>query len=134
MTAPPPAEWKPTLRQEFIVIAICAIILGAAVAMEVVLSPGGKSDGSAVPFKVIGGIAALVGQAGWITMDRKRRGREVGVWRWAAILCGPFAICLYLALEYGGKALYLIPLCLAIYIVAIGTGAVAGMIISGRMI
>ncbi len=134
--APAPAipEWKPTVRQEFILAGICSVAFAAAVAMEVAIKPEGKGDGSAVPIKAIGALAAIVGQGGWITMDRKRRGREVGVWRWAAILFGPLAIAIYLAMEYGGRALYLIPLCLAIYVLAAGAGAGVGLLLSGGVV
>jgi len=131
--APPPEEWKPTLRQEFILVGIASAILCVAVAMESAMGPGATTDGSATPVKIMGALACVVGQAGWITMDRKRRGREVGVWRWLAILFGPLAIVIYLALEYRGRALYLIPLCLGIYVAAIGLGAAGGMLLGGRV-
>lgn len=48
-------------------------------------------------------------------MDRKRRGREVGLWRFGAILLGPLVILLYVIVEYKSKALLLVPLVLAFY-------------------
>ena len=55
----------------------------------------------------------------WINMDRRRRGREIGYWRWAAILFGPAATLLYLILEYKARALFFVPILVAVYL-AIG--------------
>ena len=52
-------------------------------------------------------------------MDRKRQGLEVGAWRFWALFFGPAIICLHIVLRYKGRALYLLPIVVAVYL-AIG--------------
>ena len=68
-------------------------------------------------FSIVSGLTWWLGHGIWLSMDRRRRGLEVGRWRYAVIFFGPLAIWAYMALEYRARALYLIPLTLAIYAV-----------------
>jgi len=55
------------------------------------------------------------GNATRISLDRKRRGRPVGAWRFAAIFLGPVVICLCVILEYRERSIFLLPIVVAVY-------------------
>ena len=55
-------------------------------------------------------IAFGVAHAIWITMDLKRLKREQKVWRFFAILLGPFTISYYIMRTYDLRSFYLVPL------------------------
>lgn len=133
---PPPApEEKPTLRQEFILIAVIGAMFSLSIALEPVLFPELRmTPDRTTPLEIVGAIAVAVGQAVWITMDRKRRDREVGAWRWFALLVGPIALCVYLIVEYRGRALYLVPLCLGVYVFATALGIAGAVLLGGSTI
>jgi len=67
----------------------------------------------------------MFGNALWITMDRRRRGFEVGSWRFATIFLGPAVICVYIILEYKERSLFLLPLVVLTYAVAFVSPAFA---------
>lgn len=74
-------------------------------------------------------IALLLNALGhglWITLDIKRRGREVGWWRFWAIFTGPVTVWFYLALAYRRRAMFWIPLSIMIYVfIYLAPGVVA---------
>ena len=123
--SPVPTGRPITLRQEWLFLAVVGPILAAFVVADALAFPNEFEKGKHTPLSVIGGIAATVAQGVWITMDRRRRGREVGWWRFGSIFLGPLAVWLYLILEYRGRALYLIPLSIAVYVAILGLPALA---------
>lgn len=75
-------------------------------------------------------LVALVwcaGHALGMTWERRRRGREVGAWRFFAFLAGPVAVWVHLAREYRLRALALIPASILLYGLLLGTPYVLGL-------
>ncbi len=118
--------WVPTLVQEWMLIGAVSGFVVLCLSVSIALFPEATQEGRRTPATIVAGLAMVFGQVGWISMDRKRRGRDVGAWRFLAVFCGPLPIWLYLALEYRIRALYLIPLSIAIYVGTLITG-VLGM-------
>jgi len=121
--APSPEPRLPTLREEFIVVAIASIAAMLCFGVEVwnyyeLLKTRGVAR-HAPMFSFLGMIFIAFGNAAWISLDRKRRGNSVGGWRFAAIFLGPIAICLYIILEHRDRALFLLPAVVAVYGVTI---------------
>jgi hypothetical protein len=106
----------PTLRQEWILIGVVGLLTSACLAIDAATFPTAAREGTRTPLTWVAVILAGLGHGAWISMDRRRRGLEVGFWRFGAILLGPLVIAMYLAREYGLRALYLIPLAAAIYL------------------
>jgi hypothetical protein len=106
----------PTLRQEWALIGVVGLLTSACLTIDALTFPKEAREGTRTPLTWVAVILAALGHAAWISMDRRRRGLEVGIWRFGAILLGPLAIALYLAREYGLRALYLIPLAAAVYL------------------
>jgi hypothetical protein len=48
-------------------------------------------------WSILAVVMVCLGQIGWISMDRRRQGREVGFWRFAVILLIPLTIAVYAA-------------------------------------
>src|SRR5438477_2534357 len=115
--SPPASEPRnlPTLAQEWVLIGIVSALIITCLTIDLLTFPKDMSEGKKTPMVFVAAILAWIGQGLWITMDRKRRGLEVGMWRFGAICIGPFIIPLYLATEYKLRALYLIPLAALIY-------------------
>ncbi len=97
-------------------IVICSAIAIAVELLNCFSDRGAYRRGSTTLLTIIGTLIGWFGHALWLSMDRKRRGLEVGLWRYGVIFFGPFAIWLYLMLEYRLRALYLIPLSMVIYL------------------
>ena len=93
-----------------------ALLASACLAIDAATFPKAAREGTRTPLTWVPVILAGLGHGAWISMDRRRRGLEIGYWRFGAILLGPLAITMYLAREYGLRALYLIPLAAAIYL------------------
>jgi hypothetical protein len=117
-----------TLRQEWMVIAICSALAIAVEFVNCISDPVAVRRDKTTLLSIVGALLWWFGHALWLTMDRRRRGLEVGRWRYGVIFFGPLAIWLYLVLEYRVRALYLIPLSLAIYAVITLACAVARVI------
>ena len=124
MTDPSPGTTV-TVQKEWITIAgFAAAGIAATVASVLFDDPREKFR----VFQVAANLIWWLGHAVWLSMDRNRRGLESGSgWRYAVIFLGPIAIWLYLIVEYRARALYLIPLSLAIYLVL--AVVVAGLLI-----
>jgi hypothetical protein len=105
-----------TLRQEWLVIVICSAAGIAIGLFDCLTNPAAYRRERTTLLSILGTLVWWFGHALWLTMDRRRRGLEVGRWRYGVIFFGPFAIWLYLILEYRARALYLIPLSVAIYL------------------
>jgi hypothetical protein len=104
-----------TVRQEWMVIGVCAAAMIAAEALGYWSDPAGFTKDRTTGFDILGTLIGWFGHALWLTMDRRRRGLEIGAWRYGVIFFGPLAIWLYLILEYRRRAFYLIPLSVAVY-------------------
>jgi hypothetical protein len=106
----------PSLRQEWLLIAGLGVLATACLTIDAFTLPKEFGEGTRTPLSWVAVILGALGQGGWITLDRQRRGLEIGYWRFGAILLGPIVISIYLILEYRLRALYLIPLLAAIYL------------------
>ncbi len=106
-----PVPRRLTLAVECAVIGVLAAVCSAAVTVVTL-----TNSGSAPLFGCLPAIVFAFSHAMWITVDCKRRGAEVGWWRFAAIFFGPLAVWIYLAVTYGLRALYLIPVSIAVYV------------------
>ena len=112
----PIAIGGPTLKQEWLLIAVVGVLVAACLTIDAFVFPKEFDEGKHTPLTWVAVILAALGHGGWITLDRNRRGRNIGYWRFGAIFLGPVAIAIYLMLEYRLRALYLIPLVVAIYL------------------
>ena len=114
------AETRPTppttVKAELIVIGVSVSVISFFAVWEILAFPRQLAAGRITLPGVLGGLSLLLGQSLWITMDRRRRGLEVGWWRYGAIYLGPLAIWAYFLLEYRLKALFLIPLSFVPYV------------------
>lgn len=100
---PPPAAGGSPLRRERIVAALTLGILAAAAPLDQWMFP--DEGEKHTPVTLVAGFASVLGHAMWISMDRRRRGRQVGAWRFFAICLAPLAIPAYLVLEYRWRGL-----------------------------
>jgi hypothetical protein len=123
----------PTLRQEWVLIGVVGLLTSACLTIDALTFPEETRQGTRTPLTWGAVFLAALGHAAWISMDRRRRGQEIGFWRFGAILLGPLAIALYLLREYGLRALYLIPLAAAIYLLVTAIPMAIVMICGGRL-
>ncbi len=120
MDADRPPGRPVTLALQWTVVAVAAAVMIACMIGTALAHPHEFVHGRPTPFGCMSAIVAALAHALWITLDCRRRGAEVGAWRFAAILCGPIGIWLYLIVTYRVRALLYIPLSLAIYSVLLG--------------
>ena len=104
-----------TVEREWAMIGIFAALCVAAEVLSYFYDPKEFLAGKSNLFSVATNLTWWLGHALWLSMDRRRRGLEGGRWRYWVIFFGPLAIWAYLVLEYRARAVYLIPLHLAIY-------------------
>ncbi|HZE99195.1 MAG TPA: hypothetical protein VE981_19480 [Planctomycetota bacterium] len=119
MTEPevPPATRIPTVREEGITVLVVSLLMMACIGTESWQMLGRVAAGRPQSPPMFIFLAALIhayGNATWITLDRKRRGREVGFWRFAALFLGPAALVVYILLEYRAMALFYPPILVAV--------------------
>ncbi|HYE99232.1 MAG TPA: hypothetical protein VEJ18_09995 [Planctomycetota bacterium] len=128
MTEDPGVE-KPgmdaALRRERALVVVGAVLFAAAVAAEGILYPEETKTGEATPFTFVGAAVAIVAHGLWILMDLRRRGRPAGRWPGFGFVFGPFAVVVYLVLEYPERKLRLIGLYAGIVLATalVGLGA-----------
>ncbi len=96
-------------------IAFCSFAVIAVEVLDCFSDPAAYHQGKTTLRTIMGTLVGWFGHALWLSMDRRRRGLEIGGWRFGVIFFGPLAIWLYLTLEYRLRALYLIPLSITIY-------------------
>jgi hypothetical protein len=108
---------------------IMVLVIAGCIAFQAHLFPELALQGRTNPLTIAATVALWFGHAGWISLDRKRRGREVGPWRFLAIFFGPLAAWAYLLLEYRLKGFALIWLSLGVYVLAFGLGSAAALLI-----
>jgi MFS family permease len=113
-----------TLKQEWLLIAAAVAVVSTLLTIDMVTFPRETGRGERTPLSFVAVLVAAFSHAAWISMDRKRRGLTVGIWRFGAVLLGPVVIGIYLLAEYRVRALYLIPAMLGIYL-SIGIIALA---------
>ena len=77
------------------------------------LSPDGRRSGWSCAASILFALAHGL----WITLDARILGRRVGAWRFDAFFLGPLTIWAWMLTSYRAKALFLIPVSLAIYAV-----------------
>ncbi|HVE42529.1 MAG TPA: hypothetical protein VNM14_21800 [Planctomycetota bacterium] len=114
-----PAAPPITLQKEWMTVGAFSAFIVMAYVMAIFYDPVGVEQGKGNVFTIAATLLWWLGHGMWLSMDRRRRGLEMGKWRYAVVFLGPLAIWIYLVLEYRSRAVYLIPLPLAIYI-AIG--------------
>jgi hypothetical protein len=90
------------LRQERVVVIACVVLLAVSMPLDALLFPEGAGE-SQTPVSIVAGLLLMLGHMMWISMDRTRRGRQVGGWRFLAFFLAPLAIVLYLLLEYRAR-------------------------------
>ena len=116
--APPtPTPGAPTLRAEIKFVVVISVVMMFLIGIDIWNSLGRGMERQPPIFSVLAGLMNAFANAMWITMDRKRRGHEVGGWRFGAIFFGPAALCLYIILEYKDRALFYVPILVAVYLV-----------------
>ena len=93
---------------------VCGVVM-LLIGIDTYGVPFDKIGEKHTPLGIIGALVALFGQVLWISMDRRRRGLEIGPWRALTIFLGPLAISIYLILEYRIRSLFLIPIVVAVY-------------------
>jgi hypothetical protein len=109
-----------TVKAELIVVGVSVSIVTFFSVWEILAFPLQLAAGHITLPGALGGFSLLLGQGLWLTMDRRRRGLTVGLWRYGAIFLGPLAVWAHLLLEYRLKALYLIPLsCVPYFLIAV---------------
>lgn len=111
------ADGTITVQKQFVVIGVCATLGALAAAAGVLWGPDPDGPRDIDLYSAAANVIWWLGHALWMSMDRRRRGLEPGIWRYLVIFLGPLAIWLYLIVEYRARALYLIPLSLGIYAV-----------------
>lgn len=123
-SAPPPAP--PSLTLCWLVV----LLFGGAIACLFWLSwirePEAMMEDQRTVYTWVAFLLNALGHGLWITLDIKRRGREVGWWRFWAIFVGPVVVWIYLGLAYRQRAVFLIPLAILIYVfIYLAPGVVA---------
>jgi len=112
--APPP---KPiTVRAEWTMVLVCAALVTLFSIIGVLTESRSGRRGDVDFFSGLAGLIWWFGHALWLSMDRRRRGLEVGAWRFGVVFFGFLAVWLYLLLEYRMKGFLLILLALGIYL------------------
>jgi hypothetical protein len=117
---PPPPSPSPkpiTVRDEWILVGIFSAIVVFLEVVGPLSSSEPQRPGAPNPFEFMAAIAWWLGHGVWISMDRRRRGLEVGYWRFLVLFFGFLATWAYMVLEYRMKGFLLILLSIAIYIV-----------------
>jgi len=113
-----PGPRLPALRKEFLVVAVASaaamLCLGVEVWNEVERAKAPLRSQPPAMVAFLGAIVIAFGDASWISTDRKRRGKAVGLWRFAALFLGPVAICLHFILESRDRAIFLLPAAVAV--------------------
>lgn len=117
------------LTKQWILVAVAIVLASTLVTIDFFTFPRESLRGERTPLTFVAGLIILFTQGAWISMDRRRRGREVGYWRFGAILLGPLVIGIYLILEYRLKALILIPAMAGSYLALGIIPAIAGVIL-----
>jgi len=116
---PTSGETPITVKREWAIVGVFAALCVAAEIIGYFDNPADFRAGRRNFFSVLSGLTWWLGHGVWLSMDRRRRGLDVGCWRYGVLFFGPLAIWTYMILEYRARALYLIPLSLAIYAVMV---------------
>jgi hypothetical protein len=104
------------LKHEWILIGIAVLLTAGFLTAEAIEFPAEHDQGKKTLWSFLAMAVVCLAQVGWISLDRRRRGREMGSWRFGVVLLGPLVIAIYLLVEYRVRALYLIPLMVGVYV------------------
>jgi hypothetical protein len=110
------------LRQERVVAFGGALVLAVGLFADALLFPESFERQTHTPVSIFTTLLVVLAHGIWISIDRTRRGREVGAWRFLAVLLAPLAIPLYLLLEYRARGLLYIVCYVALLAGAAGLG------------
>jgi hypothetical protein len=105
-----------SIAPQVIVIAAAAGLLSALAAVAAMGDPEAVTRDEVTALNCVTSIIFALAHAMWISLDCRRRGVEVGWWRFAAIFLGPLAVWVYLATSYGARAALWIPLSIVVYV------------------
>jgi hypothetical protein len=121
---------RPTLRQESLLVAVTFLIVAGGGVLSAILFPEVVArSGTALPLFFLRALAHNIGHAWWITLDCRRRGREISGWRAMAFWFGALVVPIYLVAEYRSTAAVYIPLYFAIESTALASEPVAFMVL-----
>ncbi len=115
---------------QIIVIAAAAGVLSVIAAAAAMRDPDAVTRDETAALNCVSSIVFALAHAMWISLDCRRRGVEVGWWRFAAIFLGPLAVWVYLATAYGTKALLWIPVSIVVYFAVLATPGVMYLAVS----
>jgi hypothetical protein len=115
--APPtPTPDRPTLRAEIKFVIVISVVMMVLIGIDCWNALGRGMERHPPLLSLLAALVNAFANAMWITMDRKRRGREVGWRRFAAVFFGPPALAVYILLEYRQRALIYRPLLAGVYL------------------
>ena len=82
------------------------LLLIAATAVALVIAGAGLGSAGVRPgpSRVAAWLILAAAHAAWVHLDGRRRGVDVGLWPAAAAALGPLAVCAYLVVAYGPRA------------------------------
>lgn len=111
---PPPPASPYTLRAEVLLVLGISVAVMLCLGWQRWIDPDEPRIRTHL-FDSIGGLLAAIGNVVWISMDLRRRRREVGMWALASFFCGPAVLAVYIILEYRERAFFLLPILVAVY-------------------
>ena len=116
-----------TARLRFLqwVIVACWI---ASFTVLFIMDYNQSPDGRRTPWGCAAGFLFALAHGIWITLDARILGRRVGAWRFASYFLGPLVIWAWMLTAYRAKALFLIPVSVAIYALPVAQVLVAEMV------
>ena len=106
------------LVQQWVLIAVAIACFTTFMVLNRIEFQDAYREQGQTLWTIAAGITLVLAQGLWITMDRRRQGKEVGWWRFGALFLGPLVVWIYLIVQYRIRSLYLIPLSVLIYIAA----------------
>ena len=112
---PPPI----TVKSEGVVVGVFSAIAVAFHFWDILEFPESYERGQHSLPSILMGLTVWLGQGVWVSMDRRRRGREVGSWRFLVLFLGPLAVWFYIFIEYRSRAILVFLLSLVPYMIVL---------------
>jgi len=78
-----------------------------------------ETEGDAKALYLASGVVGALAQGVWISFDCRHLGRRIRRWPLLGVFCGPIGIWIYMIVAYRNRALYMIPISIVVYAVAI---------------
>ncbi|HZL72346.1 MAG TPA: hypothetical protein VFC86_07790 [Planctomycetota bacterium] len=78
-----------------------------------------ETEGDAKALYLASGVVGALAQGIWISFDCRHLGRRIRRWPLLGVFCGPIGIWIYMIVAYRNRALYMIPISIVVYAVAI---------------